>query len=244
MSRPLILVGSRQKLVRIAVVAELHGIEIAGILDHHYYGQVDEIWGIPVIGDERWLLDATNNQATNWKNTCDFFVVNWNDGSQGLNRINLGELRLTRINLIDGLGLNTINLIHPNSLKDVNSKYFNLRIGKGVFIDDDCWIDGTGNVTIGDFCSINTGCTLTHDVKLGRNVQLASEVFLYGCEVEDNVYFGMYSKINYKKQLDVHNITIGQNSTIWTGASVDKSIPAESIFTDNGRTFKKYKKNV
>ena len=77
MSKPLILVGSRQKLTRVAHVAELNGIEILGILDHHYYGQLDNICGIPLIGDERWLLDSDHSVAAEWRQNCDFFVANW-----------------------------------------------------------------------------------------------------------------------------------------------------------------------
>lgn len=243
MKRPLILVGSRQKIVRIALVAELNNIEIMGILDHHYYNNTDSICGIPIIGDERWLLDDDNQQASFWKNSCDFFVANWNDGSQGLNRIDLGKLRLDRINLVDNLNLSVINLIHPNSVKDLNSRYSNFKIGRGVFIDDDCWIDGTDSVDIGDFCVISTGSKVTHDVKLGRNVQIAPEVFLYGSIIGDNSYFGMFSRINYHKNLDQGIITIGKNCTVWTGAEVNRNVPDNSIYTDNGRIFKKQKYN-
>ena len=44
---------------RLFIVADLAGYEIIGILDHHYYGNTDNINGVPVIGDERWLLDST-----------------------------------------------------------------------------------------------------------------------------------------------------------------------------------------
>jgi acetyltransferase-like isoleucine patch superfamily enzyme len=241
-SRPLIFVGSRQKLVRLAVVADLNGIEIKGILDHHYYGNTDQICQIPIIGDERWLLDKTNSLAQEWKRDCDFFIANWNDGSQGLDGIDLGELRKQRIDLLELSGVNVINLIHPDSkIRDIDSKYANIKLGRGIFIDDDCWIDGTDNVEIGDYNVISTGCTITHDVKLGKNVMVAPEVFLYGCEVGDNTYFGMFSRINYHKYRSITSISIGTNCTIWTGAEVTKSIPDNSIYTDAKRIFKKIK---
>ena len=241
-SKPLIFVGSRQKLVRLAVVADLNGIEIKGILDHHYYGSVDHICQIPVIGDERWLLDETNPLAQEWKRDCDFFVANWNDGSQGFDGIDLGELRQQRIDLLEQSRVNVINLIHPDSkVRDIDSKYANVKLGKGIFIDDDCWIDGTDNVEIGDYNVISTGCTVTHDVKLGKNVMVAPEVFLYGCAVGDHTYFGMFSKINYHKYRSIKSIDIGVNCTVWTGAEVSKNIPDNSIYTDTNRIFKKIK---
>lgn len=241
-SRPLIFVGSRQKIVRLAVVAESNGILVKGILDHHYYGSLDQICQIPIIGDERWLLDETNYLAQEWKRDCDFFVANWNDGSQGLHGLDLSELRKQRINLVEQAGVNVINLIHPDSkIRDIDSKYADIKLGRGIFIDDDCWIDGTDNVEIGDYNVISTGCTVTHDVKLGKNVMIAPEVFLYGCVVNDHSYFGMFSKINYHKFREIKSINIGTNCTVWTGAEVSKDIPDNSIYTDTNRIFKKIK---
>jgi len=243
-SRPLIFVGSRQKLVRLAVVADLNGIEIKGILDHHYYSNTDQICQVPVIGDERWLLDETNSLAQEWKRDCDFFIANWNDGSQGLDGLDLGELRKQRIEIVEQSGVNVINLIHPDSkIRDIDSKYADIKLGRGIFIDDDCWVDGTDHVEIGDYNVISTGCTVTHDVKLGKNVMVAPEVFLYGCTVGDNSYFGMFSKINYHKYRSISSIDIGTNCTVWTGAEVNRSIPDNSIYTDNERIFKKIKSN-
>lgn len=241
-SRPLIFVGSRRKLVRLAVVADLNGIKIKGILDHHHWGNLDNICQIPVIGDERWLLDNSNLLVQEWKSSCDFFVANWNDGSQGLNGLDLGELRKQRIEIVEKSGVNVINLIHPDSnIRDINSRYADIKLGRGIFIDDDCWIDGTDHVEIGDYNVISTGCTVTHDVKLGFNVMLAPEVFLYGCAVGDHTYFGMFSKINYHKYRSIKSIDIGTNCTVWTGAEVNKNIPDNSIYTDTHRIFKKIK---
>jgi acetyltransferase-like isoleucine patch superfamily enzyme len=242
MSKPLILIGSRQKLVRLAVVAELNSIEIKGILDHHYYGNTNSIWNIPVIGDERWLLDHNNQQANQWREECDFFVANWSKGSQTFgNDLDLSALRLSRIDLVEQANVSVINLIHPNSIQNLTSKYADIKLGKGIFIDDDCWVDATDSVEIGDYSVISTGCKLTHHAKLGKNVMLAPEVYLYNCEIADNSYFGMYSRINLQKNKNIDIVTVGKNSTIWAGAEVDKHVPSNSIFTDSQRIFKKQK---
>lgn len=242
MNRPLIFIGSRQKLVRLAVVAEANNIEIKGILDHHYYGNTESMWGIPIIGDERWLLDSTNEQANQWLQDCDFFVANWPNGAQALpGQLDLSDLRLERISILEKSGASVVNLIHPNSIRGLESRYNNIKLGKGIFIDDDCWIDATDSVSIGNYSVISTGCKLTHYAKLGTNVLLAPEVYLYNCEVADNCYFGMHSRINLQKNKNLDIVTIGKNSTVWTGSEVNKNIPDNSIFTDQQRIFKKHK---
>ena len=109
---------------QIAVLAELNDIEVLGIIDHHYYGNTDTIGGIPVIGDERWLLDSDNQQAQQWLNECDFFPANWSTGSQQLyNGANLDLLRLQRIDILDQSKARVINLIHPGAFVHSDSKY-------------------------------------------------------------------------------------------------------------------------
>lgn len=242
MLKPLIFVGSRHDIVRLAVVAELNGFEIAGILDHHYYGNTESMSGIPIIGDERWLLDSANEQSNQWLQNCNFFAANWTSGSQpGPEELDLSELRLERISILEKSGASVINLIHPGSIQGLESKYNNIKLGKGIFVDDDCWVDATDSVEIGDYSIVSTGCRITHHTTLGKNVVLAPEVYLCNCEIADNSCFGMYSRINIQKSKDIDTVTVGKNSTIWTGAEVNKHVPSDSIFTDTQRIFKKRK---
>jgi len=93
MNRPIIFVGSRQGMAQLAVVADLSGMQILGILDHHYYGNTDTIADIPVIGDERWLLDPENAQAKSWIEECDFFPANYHKDQWCINRWTYSEVR-------------------------------------------------------------------------------------------------------------------------------------------------------
>ena len=124
MSRPLIFVGSRQCISLLESIAILNDIEVVGIIDHHYYGNKEEINGIPIIGDERWLLQD-NTQAKQWIRTCDFFPANYWDGQQYNNQgPNLQKLRQDRINLLDQSGVSVINLIHPTCLESAKAGGF------------------------------------------------------------------------------------------------------------------------
>jgi carbonic anhydrase/acetyltransferase-like protein (isoleucine patch superfamily) len=238
MSRPLIFVGCRQQMRQTALLAELNNIEIAGILDHHYYGNTDSVGGVPVIGDERWLLDANNRQAQDWLQSCDFFPANWHNGSQQLGRgLDLELLRLQRIGILEQSGANVINLIHPNSsMYGLTSKYADFKMGRGILIDDMTWIS-IDSVEIGDYCAISLGTKISHHVTLGKNVMFAAENYIHSCTVGSNTFFGMYSRISARHKIS--RLTIGDNCTVWAGAEVKKSIPDNKIYTHTNRILTK-----
>lgn len=227
---------------RLALTADALGIKINGILDHHFYGNLASITDIPVIGDERWLLDPTNKQAQEWKHSCDFFVANWWYGSQTLDKtsIDLQQLRQQRIKLAEDAGVNVINLIHPNSQpKYINSQYANVAIGQGVFIDDDVWIS-VDDVSIGDYSCVATGSKIVHHTHIGKNVTIAPEAYIYSCDIGDDSYFGMFSRIDVTRKNSA-KITIGKNCTVWSNSTVVKNVPNDSIYTDTNRVLKKVK---
>ena len=239
MTRPLIFVGSRQQMRQVAVLAELNDIDVLGIVDHHYYGNTDTIGGIPVIGDERWLLDPDNQQAQQWLKECDFFPVNWPTGGQQLvNGSDLDLLRLQRIDVLDRSNAQVINLIHPGAFVHSDSKYSDLKLGRGILIDNLCAVS-IDSVSIGDYCVISIGSKVAHHTTLGRNVLLAGENYIHNADVGDNVYFGMYSKITQHHHGE--RITVGNFCTIWSSAEVTKSIPDNKVYTHTNRILKKIK---
>jgi len=222
----------------LAIIAELNDIEVLGILDHHYYGRQDEVSGIPVIGDERWLLDKNNSKAKTFLNTCDFFPGNWNSGEQGNKDYNGPLLRLERINLLDQTNANVINLIHPDaSVRGLaKNKYGNYRIGKGIQIHAGCY-HSVDNVEIGDYSAFMSGNTVAHDVKIGRNVLVAPNTYLFDCEVKDNAYIGIYSRVNPIRRKG--KVIIGENATVWHSAEVIKDVPDNCFYTFNNKIMNK-----
>lgn len=237
--RPLIFVGSRVMMLELASIAELNNIEILGILDHHYFGNQDSICGIPIIGDERQLLNSNNPEMKQLLRTCDFFPANWHNGEQkNRNRPSGHDLRINRINLLDRSGASVINLIHPSSSVAHHHllKYKDYQIGRGVFIDANVH-HSVCNVKIGDYSAFMAGNICGHDVTVGRNVLVAGSTHLFDCTINDNAFIGIYSHINpyYKKGA----ISIGKNATIWHSATVKKDVPDNCMYTTTGRILKK-----
>lgn len=231
----LIFVGSRLMMSGLAAIPESLGINIVGILDSHYYGNKEQICGIPVIGDERWLLDPTNQQAQQWKRTCVFFPANWHDGDQ---HSGLDQLRLNRINLLDQTGVKVINLIHPDAVvTGLRSKYGSFKMGRGIQVQPGVIIQAD-NVHIGDYAGFENGCSVTHDVQIGRNFLAAPRSYIYNCSIGNNSYMGIFSRINAVPGR-FKLIEIGDNVTVWHSAEVTQSIPSNHYYTNHGRILKK-----
>jgi UDP-3-O-[3-hydroxymyristoyl] glucosamine N-acyltransferase len=251
MKRPLIFVGSRVMLGELATIADLNNIEILGILDCHYYGNTDTICGIPIIGDERWLLND-DPRGKIYRETCDFFPGNYHDGEQRsaahntntdlniMHNLSSPDLRRKRIDILDKSKVNVINLIHPDaSVAGLKSKYSSYKIGKGVQIHYGCF-HGVDNVVIEDYTAFLTGNIIGHAVKVGRNTLVAPQTFLHDCDIGADSVVGIYSRINTipkKKKL----ICIGKNVTIWHSSEVTDDIPDSHIHTSDGRRLKKLK---
>ena len=106
--KKLILVGSRRNLDDIVSAAQVCGYKIIGILDKHYWGNTQEICGIPVIGSEEELLVPDNK----WSK-YNFFPANWWDGKQAIgdNTFDGDQLRKERLDLLDKAEGHVINLI-------------------------------------------------------------------------------------------------------------------------------------
>lgn len=238
--RPLIFVGSRAEQALLHITAELNDYEILGILDSHYYGDgSNKINNVPVIGDERCLLDTNNVQAQEWLHDCDFFPANWWYGNQhtAKDKINLQQLRLDRISILEQSGARVINLIHPNSLPiGHDSQYASLKLGKGIFVDDDCWIC-PHEVTLGDYCVVMMNAKIAARSYIGRNVCIGPATYVHHCEIGDDSYIGMYTRISLRHRDGFTKI--GKNVTTWAGSYVLSDIPESSIHTDTGRILKK-----
>jgi len=224
----------------LAVIAELNDIEVIGILDHHYYGNQDTIAGIPVLGDERWLLDQDNEKAKQFLRTCDFFPGNWHSGEEKNNKRDHSglQLRLSRINLLDNSGANVINLIHPDACITGlrKSRFANYKIGRGVQIHANVY-HAVDNIEIGDYSAFMSGNTCAHDVRIGRNVLAAPETYLFECDIKDNAYIGIYSRMNPIRRKG--RITIGENATVWHSSEVIKDVPDNCFYTSNNRILRK-----
>lgn len=91
-----------------------------------------------------------------------------------------------------------------------------VKLGKNVWIGQDCILDGTGDLEIGDNTAIGAGTYIfTHLGKYGK-IDFAKKV-----KIGDNVWIMPQVFIN-------PGVTIGDNATIYNRSLVTKDVPANA----------------
>lgn len=223
----LILVGIRQALGDVIVIAEKNNYKIVGILDKYYYGNEKFFKNIPIIGNEDWLLDKNNKLAQSWIYNCKFFLSSWWDGRQhtpytiGLNN---EQVRKDRIDILDQASAEVINLISP--LAHIR-KSDSIKLGKGILIGSSTLI--SDNVTIEDYSVIDHNVIVTHS-KVGKNCIIGVGSCISNADINDNVRVGVNCTIISTKK-NFQNLNIGTNSIIHLTSVVTDDVPDGYIYT-------------
>jgi hypothetical protein len=233
----LILVGVRQNLFDIKQIAHLTNYKIVGILDKYYYGNTEEIVGIPIIGSEEWLLDDNHEQAQQWKKQNCFFMSSWWDGRQHTpHTIGLDneQVRKDRIALLDQSQVQLINLIHPLAIL----RNENVKIGRGVLIN--AFVNVNYDVNIGDYSVLDYNANIAAYTTIGKNCIVGPGTSIANAILEDNVRVGVNCTIVATKK-DFSRLTIGRGSVIHLASVVTDDVPEEHFYTRHERMLRKFK---
>jgi acetyltransferase-like isoleucine patch superfamily enzyme len=223
----------------LALAAEKIGHEVLGILDHQYHGNTATVDGIDIIGDERWLSMPVSDEVKHWTRHCDFFVATLNDGEQqpinsGLNR---EQLRYQRIRLLEQQDLSVATLIDPDSgvTRNRGRRHWRAEIGRGVYIAPTA--DLANSVVIGDWSVIERHTFIGHHCRVGRNTAILPTSHVTSITVGDNACIG-YGAQTRRDPRHPH-YTVGNWSTVWSHAWIDRDVPDNSILTHHGRMMTK-----
>lgn len=211
LNRPLIFLGSNSSLRKQIEVCEEQGIEIFGIIDSDYFGNTQELNGLPVVDTEESFSDPIKVEF--YKNNYNFFcATNWipiQDPVSVRNR----EKRNRLLNLIEQLELNCINIIDKSARISRHA-----RLGKGCFIDGNVMIEH--DCDIGDFVNIYANTEIGHHVRIGKNCVLQRRVGLAGdITLEDDVYFScaalaLKNGVVYSRGTFVHEAVYIRRGTV------------------------------
>jgi carbonic anhydrase/acetyltransferase-like protein (isoleucine patch superfamily) len=186
-SRPLLFIGSSSTMFYFKDVCDQHGIEIAGIIDNDYYGNVSSLEGIPVIDTEISFEDP--DKLKYYRENFNFFLAtNYVPQRDNVMKRNV-QKKFQLMNLIDQYDLSCITLIDKDA-----KVHYTCTVGKNVFLDAMIYV--SGYTEIGDYSSIYTGTCVGHHNKLGRNCVLQRKSGLHNYNVlEDNVFVGLASHV-------------------------------------------------
>lgn len=169
---------------------------IVGITDINLKKHGREIYGIPVIGDDKCIERYS---------TDEIYLVN------GIGSVVLPRKRMDLYNKWVGLGYKFASVIHPSSIiaRDV-------KIGKGTQIMAGVVIQ-TGT-QIGANTIINTKASIDHDCKIGEHCHVAPGVVFSGCvEVADFCHIGTGAVI-------INGVKIEKGVLVAAGAAVVNDI--------------------
>lgn len=205
-TRPLILLGSNSNIHKIVELAQSVGVQVHGIIDDDYHGQ-GSFKNMPVLGQEQDL-----DQFLDYQFLC---VTNWTpDPPAARNR----HKRARQLSLIKQHGLKLATLVSP--LASVSSR---ANIAAGTVVYPFATIEP--EVTIGEHCLIYEQSTIGHESIIGHNVVIQRYVGITSLvHVEDNVYFGLGSRI-YRSHATVSAGTfVHPNITLLRGTVPDEIV--------------------
>ena len=226
MSKPIALVGYRAGLDLLIDIAKESNQEIAGIFDKYFYGNTESIDNIPFIGNEEQITDQD-------KQRYDFVLSSNYAGHINMKNFehNGDNLRKRRIKIFRDRRLPMANLIHPKAYISPGT-----YVGSSVIIARDCYVRAKSHIS--DFCFLDSGSAIAHDVYLGENVIMTPYSFVAGfIKIGDNVMIGAGSKIvnGYADK----TLNIGKDVKIMAGSTVLKDVPEGKFVTNTGRILRR-----
>jgi serine acetyltransferase len=226
MRKPIALVGYRSGLDLLVDIADELDVEIAGIFDKYFFGNTEQIDGIPFIGNEEQIPESDVAKY-------DFLLASGWAGHSNIKNIehNGDNLRKRRIRIFRERNLPMANLISPSAF--ISPKTF---VGNSVVVARDCYIRAKSH--IGDFCYLDSGSAVAHDVRLGENVIMTPYTFVAGhIHVGDNVMIGAGSMIvnSYPDRA----LEIGNDVKIMAGTTVMRDVPDGKFVHSSGKILRR-----
>ena len=140
--------------------------------------------------------------------TCESFLVCIGD--------EYGYARVRYSRQLRDLGLTPISAIHSSAIICDDT-----RLGEGLQALPGSIVNDFADV--GDFCILNTNCTVGHECTLGVGIHIMSSATLCGL-----VRVGDYSTIGSNATI-LPRITIGTNCYVGAGAVVTKDVPDNAV---------------
>lgn len=186
-TKGLVFLGSNSNLYKFTQVCTEHGIAVTGIIDSDYYGNTEEVCGIPVIGS---FEDFDNPEKLEiFKTNHNFFcATNWMPMTDSVTTRNR-QKRKQIIELINKHQLECISLI--NSRAEVSPHAI---LGRNVYVD--CFVLVEAFANLCDFSSVYAYTGVGHHSTVGHNSVVQRHVSMTGStQIGADVYVSIASKL-------------------------------------------------
>jgi sugar O-acyltransferase (sialic acid O-acetyltransferase NeuD family) len=192
--------GGHGKVV-IDILEKAGGFHLQGILDSQLRVG-DKVMGYEVLGTDSSIPDIVKERAI-----------------QGL-VVAIGDNWL-RSNLVTSIRSSLAGIEFPNAIHPSAQLARDVRLGRGNVVMAGCVVNSAA--TIGDFCILNTHCSVDHDSMLGNYVSIAPKACAGG-----NVHVGDYTSICLGANI-IHGVKIGRHTVVGAGATVLNDLPSQVV---------------
>jgi sugar O-acyltransferase (sialic acid O-acetyltransferase NeuD family) len=201
MEKIVIIGASGHAKVIIDLVEKEGRYAIAGLLDMSRKPG-DTVLGYPILGPEESLLD--------WQEPLGIVGGIIAIGDNWIRKKVVDKMRKLQANF------RFVTAIHPDASIGKEASF-----GEGTVVMAGAVVNPASK--IGNFCILNTRCSLDHDSAMGDFASLAPGVTAGG-----NVSIGAYSAISLGANI-IHGVSIGSHSVIGAGATVLQDMPDYTV---------------
>lgn len=228
-SKPLIFLGTNWCLEKYIDVCNENNITIHGVIDTDYYGNTDNIGGVPVIDSEQGLIEKIEL----YRDFNFFCATNWAPAGPGDHK-RTTEKRHRQINLLDSLGVNVISLVDEKANVGSTSK-----IGRGCFVDAFALIEPY--CILEDYVNIFAFVGLGHHTKVDRNSVIQRHCSIGAFQhFEENCFLGVAVKALKTFAVFGKNTFIQESVYIRRGTVADEVVGIggknmSRVYTDESR---------
>lgn len=203
MDRAVIVIGAGgHARVLLDVLSQMDGMHVLGLTDANANRLGETVSGRPILGDDRWLLQAHAPDTV--------VLVN------GLGSVRDTRLRREVFELFKARNFRFERVVHRSAVMAED-----IRLGEGVQVMAGAIVQA--GAALGDNVLINSGAVVDHDCNIGDHAHIAPGVTLSG-----NVIVGAGAHVGTGACV-IQGLRIGNDALVGAGAVVVRDVPDGAV---------------
>jgi len=208
---PLVFVGSSHSILQLTDICDSRNIPVAGIIDSDYWGNIDSVAGVPIIGSEKEF---------DWPKKFNYFIAaNWIPDKTSVQIRNFDK-KLKLINLVEQNKIRCVNLIHPSAIVPKSCQLgYGIFIGAGSILGDNC--------TLKNYCRIREQSFIAHGACIGVNSVVQVQAYIgHHVVIGSDSYVGVKSSVipSQSDQLSISSKSFIKSHSLCTHSTLQTTI--------------------